>query len=221
MRAVVRGRKTFPPRKRTQVRARLPETPKAPQLGPESTAPVPPNGKEMLAQRPNYARELRAIGQELERRRFTLFNLKCSDGSYFVWSTENIAQFAPTSAANGVGWNTWQSDYGSPDDPATKMLLDRVVGVLFNRDEVNRLERDGVQNRRRVTGVTNGRGLSHLLRTIGDQVYRRNQRLLAIAWQERQISVVAENVRGGRELNVLRTDNLYDLWVRMYLQRSH
>jgi hypothetical protein len=168
------------------------------------------------AQQPNYARELRAVGQELERRRFTRFNLKCSDNSYFVWSTESITEFAASSA----GENSGRAHLGSPDDPAIKMLLSRIAGVLFNTADVKRLEREGEQNRRRETGAGHGRRLSHLLRTVGEQVYRRNQRLLAIAWRERQISVVAEDARGRREINVLRTDNLYDLWVRMYLQRS-
>jgi hypothetical protein len=156
----------------------------------ERPTPTPLVGKEMLAQGPNYARELRVVGQELEKRRFSRFNLKCSDDSYVVWSTEVSAPFAP------------------------------VARILFSPGDVKRLEREGVQSRQGKNGVSNGRRLSHLLRTVGEQVYRRNQRLLAVAWHESEISVVAENSRGRSEINVLRTDNIYDLWVRMYLQRS-
>jgi hypothetical protein len=101
-----------------------------------------------------------------------------------------------------------------------KAFVDRIAGVLFDTDDLKRLEREGIEARRRPTAGTHGRRLSHLLRTVGEEVYRRNQRLLAVSWQEQQIAVVAENAGGGREINVMRTDQLYDLWVRMYLRRQ-
>jgi hypothetical protein len=190
VRAVLRGIKTFPRAQRMTARARLSESSRRLHSSAERMTATPPLGNEMRAQRPNYARELRVIGQELEKRRFSRFNLKCSDDSYFVWSTEASAPFAP------------------------------IARILFRPGDVKRLEREAVQSRQGKNGISNGRRLSHLLRTVGEQVYRRNQRLLAVAWQEPEISVVAENARGRSELNILRTDNIYDLWVRMYLQRS-
>jgi len=199
--AVIRGGKDFPPRL---------TTPAAPPDSP---------GNKALAPRATYSRELRAIGQELEKRRFTTFNLKCSGDSYFVWSDETITPTAAPDAEPAAGGSR-PASCADRHDPATKMLLDRIVGFLFSAEDIKRLEYEGVQNRRRESGANTGRRLSHLLRTIGEQVYRRHQRLLAVSWQDQQISVVCENAAGRRELNVLRTDNLYDLWVRMYLQRS-
>jgi hypothetical protein len=213
VRAVVCGRKNLPPRRRKRPRSRLPGKPSGLQRSVQSE-PTAPSASKTLAHRAKYPRELRAIGQELEKRRFTRFNLKCSSDIYFVWSTED-GQIA------GQAGSATRSEHDSPDDPDSKMFLDRIAGVLFNAGDIERLERQGVENRRQRSAATNGRRLSHLLRTVGEQVYRRNQRLLAIAWQDRHVSVVAESATGRREINVLRTDNLYDLWVRMYLQRSH
>jgi hypothetical protein len=212
VRAVVRGMKNSSPWRRTAIRAQPPQKLDDSNDAARGTAPARAAG-EAPVQRANYSRELRAIGQELERRGFTTFNLKCSGDGYFVWSTEIIRSSQPSEAGT-------RSSYRNPDNPTTKMLIDRIVGVLFDPGTIARLERAGMQNRRRGSGASNGRRLSHLLRTVGEQVYRRNQRLLAIAWQENQISVVAEGARGRREISVLRSDNLYDLWVRMYLQRS-
>jgi hypothetical protein len=220
VRAIVRGMKNFPPRRRSLALGEPPQKSNEMEGNSQSTAPAAPPSNDALTQRANYPRELRAIGQELEKRRFSTFNLKCSAGSYFVWSTEIIAPSALSDAGGSHGGSGTQPYPGDPHDTETKMLLDRIVGLLFNTGDVKRLEREGVQNRRQEIAVSNGRRLSHLLRTVGEQVYRRNQRLLAIAWQPRQISVVAESARGRREITVLRTDNLYDLWVRMYLQRS-
>jgi hypothetical protein len=44
---------------------------------------------------------------------------------------------------------------------------------------------------------------------------------LGIAWQELSIGVVVETPQGRKEIEVFRPDNLYDLWVRMYLKRDN
>ncbi len=220
VRAVVRGSKSFSPARRKRVPAGPAVNSNEAQDSARGTT-SPPARSEALAQRANYPRALRAIGQELEKRRFTTFNLKCSDESYFVWSTETFVASSQSDAASNQDGSDTQSGQRHPDDPGSKLFLDRIVGFLFNAADVKRLEHEGIENRRQKSAVSNGRRLSHLLRTVGEQVYRRNQRLLAISWQDRQFSVVAESVSGRREINVLRTDNLYDLWVRMYLQRSH
>jgi len=216
--AVIRGMKNVAPRRKPNNPAGALQRANDFHGAARLTPAAAPSG-EAPARRVNYPRDLRAIGQELEKRGFKTFNLKCSGDAYFVWSTETLAPSGlsdPAITASGA-----QFSYGNPVDPAMKMLLDRIVGFQFNADEVARLEREGMQNRRQGSGVSNRGRLSHLLRTVGEQVYRRNQRLLAVAWQERQIGVVAETAGGRCELNVLRSDNLYDLWVRMYLQRSH
>ncbi len=221
VRAVVRGMKRSAPRPRTNKPPGATRRANDFHGNARLNAPPATRDSEPPAQPVNYPRDLRAIGQELERRRFTMFNLKCSGDAYFVWSTESIGPSSFGDLPSTRVESAAQFCSGNADDPAMKMLLDRIVGFQFNADEVERLERQGVQNRRPESGVSNSSRLSHLLRTVGEQVYRRNQRLLAIAWQERRIGVVAETATGRCEMNVLRSDNLHDLWVRMYLQRSH
>ena len=57
--------------------------------------------------------------------------------------------------------------------------------------------------------------------TVGELVEQRNERLLGIAWQELSISMIAENSQGRKGIDVFRPDNLYDLWVKMYLKRDN
>jgi hypothetical protein len=177
-------------------------------------------GSEAPGREANYPRDLRAIGQELEKRGFKAFNLKCSADAYFVWSAETIASSGTSDPASTASRSGAPPNYGNPSDPATKMLLDRIVGFHFTAAQIEGLESKGRQNRRHGSGTSERTRLSHLLRTVGEQVYRRKQRLLAIAWRDRQISVVTETAAGPC-MDVLRSDNLYDLWVRMYLKRSH
>jgi hypothetical protein len=170
--------------------------------------------------RPNYPQELRAIGQELERRGFTTFNLRLSGEGYFVWSTEPLEASALEYPVESASPNSVTVGRDSARGAATKRLLDRIVGFHFTARQIERLEQSGRQDRQQLSGTTAGRRLSHSLRTVGEQIHRRGQRLLAIAWREREISVVTKARDGRCSMDVLRPDNIYDLWVRMYLQRS-
>ena len=60
-----------------------------------------------------------------------------------------------------------------------------------------------------------------LLRTVGAVIGQRRERLLGISWQDFSISVVVETTQGQRQIDVFRPDNVYDLWVRMYLRRDN
>ena len=55
----------------------------------------------------------------------------------------------------------------------------------------------------------------------GDLVDQNSERLLGIAWQDLSVGVVIEKPQGRKEIDVFRPDNLYDLWVRMYLKRDN
>src|SRR5262245_32171466 len=83
VRAVVRGMKRSAPRPRTNKPPGA--TRRANDFHGNTRLNVPPatRDSEPRAQLVNYPRDLRAIGQELEKRRFTMFNLKCSGDAYF------------------------------------------------------------------------------------------------------------------------------------------
>ena len=50
---------------------------------------------------------------------------------------------------------------------------------------------------------------------------QKGERLLGISWQELSVSTVVETTEGRKEIDVFRPDNLYDLWVRMFLRRDN
>jgi hypothetical protein len=87
--------------------------------------------------------------------------------------------------------------------------------------ELDRIEREQRARRRRQSRNADGHSLSQLLRTLGDMLGQRSERLLGIAWQDLSIGVVLETPQGRKEIEVFRPDNLYDLWVRMYLKRDN
>ena len=93
--------------------------------------------------------------------------------------------------------------------------------LRYSFQDLDRIERDRRQLRRRHSRSADGHGLSQLMRTIGALVEQSNERLLGVSWQELSVSIVVETANGGKRIDVLRPDNLYDHWVKMYLKRGN
>lgn len=149
------------------------------------------------------ARELRAVGQVLEELQLKNFSLKRNGGSYLIWNRD--CAYSP--GRGKLPLMAWH-DSTKPD-------------YRLSAEDVERIERDGVGRRQNHFQPVDGHKLSQLLRTLGTQIERRGQRLLAITWREGTVSAVIEGARGRRRIEPIRTDLLYDLWVRMYLRRAH
>jgi hypothetical protein len=171
----------------------------------------------------NYSRHLRAIGQQLQQQRIDNFNLQCSENGYAVWTRADTLTWPNRSLFNfGSGrlekwWgirNHGQNGYptAAPRAHARFEYSLEDLALMEGRARIHRDPRGG---------FANGHSLSQLLRTIGSLAYQRNQRLLAISWRDLSICVVVETAQGKREIDVFRPDNLYDIWVRMYLRREN
>lgn len=176
----------------------------------------------------DYARHLRAIGQDLEVLHFSHFNLEFTGDAYLVW-----VKSADGSDSNKpllrISKNRLQKLWRNRTPPRTigheesYSISPSQTGrrLRYSVLELDRIEREQRARRRRASGNADGHSLSQLLRTLGDLVGQRSERLLGIAWQDLAIGVVVETPQGRKEIEVFRPDNLYDLWVRMYLKRNN
>jgi len=190
----------------------------------------PARAKEMEARisPADYSRHLRAIGQDLENLHLTAFNLECVENSYLVWVRPDD-QADSSNPLFRISRNRLQKLWRNKIQP-------RVVGheesyalaatqtgrrLRYSIPELDRIEREQRARRREPTGTADGHSLSQLLRTIGDLIGRKGERLLGISWQELSVSMVVETPQGRKEIDVFRPDNLYDFWVRMYLRRDN
>jgi hypothetical protein len=153
-----------------------------------------------------YGRELRAVGQALEKLQLKNFNLKHAGRSYFIWNNDQAQKAHATDR---------------PRDLFRKSRPAIAPTFRLDPDDLARIECAGKVRRQNTFSVTNGHKLSHLLRTLGEYINSRNQQLLGITWREQSLSVVVETAKGRRRIEEFRTDFLYDLWVRMYLRRAH
>lgn len=175
----------------------------------------------------DYPRHLRVIGQELEALSLRTFNLECSEDAYLVWSTSAVADnqgHSPLRFGKSPLQKLWKNkpqsrSHGHEDGfPLSPQPTKR---YRYSLRDIERIEYESRSQRRRKTGNIDGHSLSQLLRTTGAVVAQRQERLLAISWQDFSISIVVETPQGQRRIDVFRPDNLYDLWVRMYLRREH
>lgn len=176
----------------------------------------------------DYARHLRVIGQDLEHLHLDRFNLECTGDAYLVWMRpESVA--TSQNPLLRISRNRLQKLWKHRVEPRilgheetyTDASSQPARRLRYTFQDLDRIERDRRQLRKRRSGTADGHSLAQLLRTIGDLVEHRNERLLGISWQELSVSMVVENAQGRKGIDVYRPDNLYDLWVRMYLKRDN
>jgi len=176
---------------------------------------------------PDYSRHLRAIGQDLENLGLGTFNLECAENSYLVWARSSDAEAEknfPSFLNGGLLRKLWK--HRAPprsrgrEEYVTVQPQGQVKRYRYALEDLDRMEREARGQRRRRSEFTDGHSLSQLLRTAGALVGERGERLLGISWQGLSVCIVVENAKGRREIDVFRPDNLYDHWVRMYLQRE-
>ena len=176
----------------------------------------------------DYSRHLRAIGQDLENLHLRTFNLEYTGDAYLVW-IKSDDQTENKNPLSRISKNRLQKLWRNKIPPRTLgheesfALSSTQTGkrLRYSVQELDRIEREQRARRRQQSGTADGHCLSQLLRTVGDLIGQKGERLLGIAWQELSIGVVVETPQGRGEIDVYRPDNLYDLWVRMYLRRDN
>jgi hypothetical protein len=224
--AVVRGihRPALPLRR---VTLRLAKIARHRQIRPSPEPQLQKNPPEKFIQSACYARHLRAIGQDLENIGLSAFNLECAEDSYLVWSRPGTTDLEASSRLR-LSRNRLQKLWKNKPHLRTRAQeeyfsqpgLPPGKRFRYSLREIEVIERAGEGQRQQGTSVTDGHRLSQLLRTAGALVEQRGERLLGISWQELSVSIVVQTRQGRPEIDVFRPDNLYDLWVRMYLKRE-
>ena len=195
-----------------------------------TTAAAEPRANQMDARinPADYSRHLRAIGQDLENLHLTSFNLECTGNAYLVWVRADN-QSDSTNPIFRISRSRLQKLWRNKSQPTvlgheeTYTLPSAQTGrrLRYSVQEIDRIEREQRARRLRQSGTADGHSMSQLLRTIGDLIGQKNERLLGISWQELSVSTVVETAEGRKEIDVFRPDNLYDLWVKMFLRREN
>lgn len=174
-----------------------------------------------------YARHLRVLGQELENRRLTAFNLECTGQEYWIWARPGTVSLR-SSPLSGLGnsrfQKLWSNNIGFKTRAQGVFGASRACPPVrrfrYSLQDIDRIERNENRRRRGKKDPPPRHSLSQLLRAVGALVTQRGERLLGICWQELSIGLVVESAQGQREIEIFCPDDLYDLNTSMHLRRN-
>jgi hypothetical protein len=163
-----------------------------------------------------FARQLRALGQALERFSFSAFEIEVENGIYSVVAKAGATERkGRLSVFGAIGGFFRRSD-------ATRTRSDRQVDLRFTPEEIEKFDLHGRSRREDAGKTPDPYSISQLLRGAGCYLDNRNvSERVTISFAGRWITIryetpdkQAANARHDLEY-------FYDCWVQMYLRRSN
>jgi hypothetical protein len=152
----------------------------------------------------SYDRHLRVIGQSLEARRISVFELKSKKGEYAVSGTpEKAASFM-------AAVRSWRRQGGK----------DCLQSFAFGLPEIEQLERVGRGKRATPDRLPDFYNVSSLLRTLGAYLESKQARLLQIQKRPLTVTVLYQNENGHPQVEDRTIASFYDLFIEQYGRRS-
>jgi hypothetical protein len=165
----------------------------------------------------SYARQLRALGQAVEKFRLSEFDIEHKGGSYHV-----VGRAAPVAKPMGplscLVRALLCASYRSPEDTNA---ADRVV-LRFSPEDIERFDLRGKNCRQDCGQMPDPYHISQILRGAGTYLDHKNVAdLIGISFSGQWIAMSYQTAAG--HLDEVR-ENLqcyYDFWVKLYLHRSN
>jgi hypothetical protein len=156
---------------------------------------------------PSYARDLRVVGQLLERREIGSADLVYVADAYIIRGIQKTND----NSRSGVRFS--------------RRLMTRLDAILrgdFRHSFVHTLFRLLYRCKRSsVSPMPDPHSLSHILRSAGAYLDgRKNSSLIGISLQDRWVTIRFETAEGRPEEAKQSLEYFYDYWVKMYLRRG-
>ncbi|HZH85410.1 MAG TPA: hypothetical protein VFD87_19825 [Phototrophicaceae bacterium] len=164
----------------------------------------------------NFARQLRALGQALERFSFSVFDIEVENGIYSVVAKASArgrkGRLSVLRALAGLFRRS-----GS-----TRTSRDRPVDLRFTPEEIEKFDLHGKSCREDAGKTPDPYSISQLLRGAGCYLDNRNVSepvTISFAGQWITIRYETPDQQAANERHDL--EYFYDCWVQMYLRRSN
>lgn len=160
-----------------------------------------------------YAQSLRVIGQSLDAARLANFELE-NDGKSYLMRSDSLTQTSEWILRNAVRENE------SSAEMSQSTTVDR--WLRFSQAVVSRLDAQG-QRRRSGSSARSeaSKGISQLLRTLGDHLDRAEARAFRISWSPLSVSVDYQRVNGADDSRTFTVEKLQELSSRTKFRRSN
>jgi hypothetical protein len=169
-----------------------------------------------------YAQTLRAIGQALETLNIQDFDMEPEGDDFYVRGNVPIAAnrdlLSDQCGAEELR-AIWGDEFGDRQARSDLSMLSRIE-LCYTARDVERLEEEGRSRRGNSQKNADASSLSQILRCIGAYLNQKRARLCKISRESEFVAIEYETSLGSPIRETLAVKDLYDLWVRMYLQRS-
>ena len=151
-----------------------------------------------------YENHLRVIGQALETKGISVFELKCETGRYVANGTPD----KPTSLVGALRqWRNlgWKS--GS-------------LTMSYTPQDLEGLERVGRTRRTKPNGLPDFYNISTMLRTLGAYLEAKNAELLEIQKRPMTVTLLYQNDGGHPNVEDRTIASFYDFFMEQYNKRA-
>ncbi len=164
----------------------------------------------------NFARQLRALGQALEKFSFSVFDIEIENGVYFVVAKSSATEQRRTlSLLRAIRAYFVRSD-------RSRTRPDRQVDLRFTPEEIENFDLHGKSRRQDGGKTPDPYSISQLLRGAGCYLDNRNvSERATISFAGRWITIRYETPDKQTANARHDLEYFYDCWVQMYLRRSN
>ena len=165
----------------------------------------------------SFARQLRALGQALEKFSFSAFDLELRSGTYLVAGTAMAAENIKFSFSRFV-----RELLRGSSSKARITCNDSHVDLHFSPEEIERFEERGRIRRQDASKMPDPYSISQILRGAGSYLDNRDvTTLVGISLKGKWVTVSYQTSEGRLEQAQQDLEYFYDYWVKMYLRRSN
>jgi len=180
-----------------------------------------------MAEVSGYAQVLRAIGQALETLHVRSFELAPEADDFIVHGT--VASTAATPSPNAVNRHALKVIWGPVNDTenidaaqprAAELETVTAVDLHYTVQDIERIESAGQARRQDPHRLADATSLSQMLRCMGAYLNQKCARLLRLAREADGVTLEYETSLGSFMKESFSASGLYDLSVRMYVQRA-
>ncbi len=177
---------------------------------------------------PGYEGVLRAVGQALERYNLENFEMTPDGDAFSVRGMavlavgENTDELPASHSAIRSFWRRMPNRAESDQAPAqsAEPVAPSELQLHFTLQDIQSFESEGQARRADSNGMANASSLSQVLRCLGAYLNQKRARLLKLTREEELLSLEYETSLGSHMKESFSATGVYDMWVRMYLQRA-
>ena len=179
----------------------------------------------MLKAAQGYQQLLRAVGQALEKDNVQSFELTPAENGFRIRGSSAPLVEAGVAESNASRVHPLLKNLPNHRDgdeklPPTTESAKSPVEIQFTMPDIQRPENEG--RGRRIDGhlMANAASLSQVLRCLGAYLNQKRARLLRLTRDGETFSLEYESSLGSQIKEAFSAKGLYDMWVRMYMQRT-